>query len=267
MTKEKVTTLSNQIMLDEQRSLVERANHFRLKGFVSELTQQFTNPLIFKEMSFEARLAKCFDEQDAYAQIARFNTLCKASLIRNKIRINQLKPSPSRGLTANHLELLSQTDYIKKCTNVIITGPTGTGKTSLAIAAALEAMSHGYSARFYRINDLIGIIEGKDPATFMRFKESLRKVKILILDDYGTVKINDVAAIKLNEIADIRYYSGPTIITSQLKVNALKDAIDPSPIRDALADRLFRPNDLMIELGGASWRGVPDEIRSNTENV
>jgi DNA replication protein DnaC len=267
MTKEQVTVLPNQVMLDEQRELVERANQFRLKGFVSELTQQFTNPLIFNNQTFEERLAKCFDEQEAYGRIARFNTLCKASLIRNKFWMNQLKPSPKRGLTAEHLELLSQTDYIRKCTNVIITGPTGTGKTSLAIAAALEAMTHGYSVRFYRINDLIGIMEGKDPATFMRFKESLRKVKLLILDDYGTVKINDAAAIKLNEIADIRYYSGPTIITSQLKVNALKEAIDPSPTRDSLADRLFRANDIRIELGGTSWRGVDDEIRNSTENV
>lgn len=267
MIKEQVTVLPNQVMLDEQRALVERANKFRLKGFVSELTQQFTNPLIFKNQTFEERLARCFDEQDSYAKTARFNTLCKASLIRNKIWMRQLKPSPQRGLTDEHLELLSQTDYIRKCTNVIITGPTGTGKTSLAVAAALAAMSYGYSARLYRINDLIGIMDGKDPATFMRFKESLRKVKVLIIDDYGSVKINDAAAIRLNEIADIRYFSGPTIITSQLKVNALKEAIDPSPTRDALADRLFRANDIRIELGGSSWRGVADEIRNDTENV
>jgi DNA replication protein DnaC len=267
MTKPQVTVLSGQVMLDEQRTLVERANHFRLKGFVSELTQQFTNPLIFKNQTFEERLAKCFDEQEAYASIARFNTLCKTSLIRNKIRINQLRPSPSRGLTAEHLEQLSQTDYIRKCRNIIITGPTGTGKTSLAIAAAMEAMAHGFSARFYRINDLLGIIEDKDPVSFIRFKEAMRKVRILVLDDYGSVKISDAAAIRLNEIADIRYYSGPTIITSQLKVNALKEAIDPSPTRDALADRLFRANDLRIELGGASWRGVADEIRNGFENV
>ncbi|MCR5535918.1 MAG: ATP-binding protein [Succinivibrio sp.] len=246
MAKEIVSTLSNTVMLKEQSELIELAAKFRLKGFVSELNQQFTNPLIFNGQSFEERLKKCFEEQEAYSKIAKFNSLCKHSLIRNKIRINQLKPSPSRGLTREHLELLSQTEYIKKCTNVIITGATGTGKTSLAVAAAMEAMSYGYSCRFYRINDLIALIECKDPTSFMRFKDTMRKVSILVIDDYGSVKIDDVVAVRLNEIADIRYYSGPTIITTQLKVSSLKEAIDPSPTRDALADRLFRPNDIEI---------------------
>jgi DNA replication protein DnaC len=263
MAKQQVSTLSNSVMLEEQEELVSQAIKYRIKGFASELNQQFTNPLIFKDMSFEERLKKCFEEQESYARIAKFDSLYRNSLIQNKIRLSQLKPSPSRGLTKEHLELLSETGYIKKCTNVIITGATGTGKTSLAVAAAIEAMTYGYSCKFYRINDLITIIENKDSASFMRFKDKMRRISILIIDDYGSVKISDVAAVRLNEIADIRYYKGPTIITTQLKVNSLKEAIDPSPTRDALADRLFRPNDIEIELSGMSWRGNKDELRGN----
>ena len=64
-------------------------------------------------------------------------------------------------------------------------------------------------------------------------------------------------------VADIRYMSGSTIITSQLMFKSLPEAIDPSPIRDALADRLFRHNDIYIELKGKSWRGSDKEIKGN----
>lgn len=108
----------------------------------------------------------------------------------------------------------------------------------------MKAMDKGYSAKVYRLSDLLAKIDGLDELAFIRFKESLRKIKVLVIDDYGLIKINDSQAVRLNEIADIRYMSGSTIITSQLMFKSLPEAIDPSPIRDALADRLFRHNDI-----------------------
>ena len=53
---------------------------------------------------------------------------------------------------------------------------------------------------------------------------------------------------------------GSTIITTQLRKKALKSVIDESPIRDALADRLFRDCDIEITLKGTSWRGSNKEL-------
>ena len=258
-----VSAPTNYVMLDSQKVLIDKAKSCKLVGFVSELEQQFSNPLIYNNMTFDERLDKCFEEQKKYAKISRFKTLYRNSLIRYPIWTSQLNASQERGLTAEHIEILSQTDYIEKLLNVIITGPTGTGKSSLAIAAAMEAMDKGYSAKVYRLSDLLAKIDGLDDLAFIRFKESLRKIKVLVIDDYGLIKINDSQAVKLNEIADIRYMSGSTIITSQLMFKSLPEAIDPSPIRDALADRLFRHNDIYIELKGKSWRGSDKELKGN----
>ena len=81
------------------------------------------------------------------------------------------------------------------------------------------------------------------------------------LDDYGLTRVPDNIVCALTEIADVRYGMGSTIITTQLRKKALKSVIDESPIRDALADRLFRDCDIEITLKGTSWRGSNEELK------
>ncbi len=140
-------------------------------------------------------------------------------------------------------------------------GPTGTGKTALATAAGVEALQKGYTVAFYRMSDFCALIESKDPIGLARFRKRLKNVKCLILDDYGLTTLSDKVVAELNEIADVRYGLGSTIITSQLKKNGLKTLIAKSPIRYALADRLFRASDVEITLSGASWRGSANELK------
>lgn len=131
----------------------------------------------------------------------------------------------------------------------------------LAKATAVETMRKGNSAMFFKMSDLSCIIEAKDKFALSRFVDKLRRIRLLIIDDYGLTKISDAVVAALMDIADVRYGIGSTIITSQLKKKGLMSVIDESPIRDALADRLFRDCDWEITLKGASWRGNNEEIK------
>lgn len=110
------------------------------------------------------------------------------------------------------------------------------------------------------MSDLSCIIEAKDKFALSQFVDKLRRIRLLIIDDNGLTKISDAVVAALMDIADVRYGIGSTIITSQLK-KSLMSVIDESPIRDALADRLFRDCDWEITLKGASWRGNNEEIK------
>ena len=131
----------------------------------------------------------------------------------------------------------------------------------LAKATAVETMRKGNSAMFFKMSDLSCFIEAKDKFALSRFVDKLRRIRLLIIDDYGLTKISDAVGAALMDIADVRYGIGSTIITSQLKKKGLMSVIDESPIRDALADRLFRDCDWEITLKGASWRGNNEEIK------
>lgn len=131
----------------------------------------------------------------------------------------------------------------------------------LAKATAVETMRKGNSAMFFKMRDLSCIIEAKEKFALSRFVDKLRRIRLLIIDDYGLTKISDAVVAALMDIADVRYGIGSTIITSQLKKKGLMSVIDESPIRDAFADRLFRDCDWEITLKGASWRGNNEEIK------
>lgn len=249
------------VLLDTQKELISMAERSKCSGFAQELHDQFTNPNLYSQMDFVERVKRCFSVQEEFTSIARFNTLFKTSRLTKKLYIKQFCPDPSRGLDADTLLIFKDCNYIKEGTNVVISGPTGTGKTALATAAGVEALQKGYTVAFYRMSDFCALIESKDPIGLARFRKRLKNVKCLILDDYGLTTLSDKVVAELNEIADVRYGLGSTIITSQLKKNGLKTLIAKSPIRDALADRLFRASDVEITLSGASWRGSANELK------
>ena len=114
---------------------------------------------------------------------------------------------------------------------------------------------------FYRFSDFMTMVNSKDGPSFIRFRDRIKNIDLIVFDDWGLSKIPDNIVCALNEIAECRYGIGSTIITSQLGKNSLKKVIDPSPIRDALADRLMRDSDMEITLKGASWRGTNEEIK------
>jgi len=260
------TALTNFVMLKEQSELIEYARSLELIGIADALEEQFSNPNIFNSMSYEDRFSKCLESEDLIKKAEKFKKLYKESKIRRCIYLNQLQTSASHGLTKEHLAMLAQTAYITNSINVIITGPVGVGKTALAIGAAMAAMKNGYSARFYRVADLMAMLETKTLNAFMRFRNSLDKIKLLILDDYGSAMLSEIGAGRLNEIMVSRYNESSTIFTTQLKKSSLKDVFPQnSSIGPAFADRAFRECDVEICLQGDSWRGKALEVRGSRE--
>ena len=249
------------VLLPEQRELIALAQRLELDGVVDELYEQFGSPEMYTDMTFEDKLKRCLESHEEHVAHKRFNKLFRNSRVRKRIYLKQFAPDPSRGFESTMLLKLKDCDYNNKGINIVISGASGTGKTALACAAAVEAMSKGYSVMFYRFNDFMTMVNSKDGPSFIRFRDRIKNIDLIVFDDWGLSKIPDNIVCALNEIAECRYGIGSTIITSQLGKNSLKKVIDPSPIRDALADRLMRDSDMEITLKGASWRGTNEEIK------
>ncbi len=251
----------------EQALIIERFHKLKLKGIATELEDQFRNYNIFGSMPFEKRLLKCLDVQEHFNRDARFKSLFRNSHLRGKLYINQITPDESRGLLSDDLAILAETHYLDHAVNFIISGATGTGKTALATAAAIAAMEHGRTVLFYDTADLCATLQAKDNTAFASFKERLRKVALLILDDLGIARLNDLCAMRIYELISSRYNIGSTIVTSQLKPDNIKECFPEGTLRDSVIDRLMRDCDRKIVLTGLSWRGKPEEINGAQNNV
>lgn len=249
------------VLLNTQNELLTKLNKLNLSAFADELCQQFELPHLYENLDLTERLHRCVNRQIEYADHARVNALYKKSRMNRRYYLSQFQPDPGKGLDSSMILKLKELNYLESGTNILICGPTGTGKTALSIACGMEAIIHGHTVMFYRMSDLSILLTTKDELSFLRFRDSLKRCKLLIIDDYGLEKLPDQTVLRMHEIAEARYGRGSTIISTQLKKTAVKIPMDKSPVRDALSDRLFRPTDIEINLSGDSWRGNASELR------
>ena len=151
--------------------------------------------------------------------------------------------------------------YLETGTNIVFTGPVGVGKSTLAQAAATEAICHNHSVMYYRASELAMMLGAMNGADYLKFRDKLKSIKLLVLDDWGQQMLEDDVLLKLNEIAEARYRFCSTIVTAQVAREALGKVATPSTVLTALTDRLFRSSDIYVNITGSSLRGTPGEIR------
>lgn len=151
---------------------------------------------------------------------------------------------------------------MQKRQNVLITGPTGAGKTYVACALATQACEQLYSSRYYRLSRLLDdLSSGRLDGTYQKQLQALAKKQLLIIDDWGMEKLTPDHAGHLLELLEDRYQVNSTIMVSQLPVKEWYNMIGNATVADALLDRLLH-NSHRIELGGESMQKQTEIIET-----
>jgi DNA replication protein DnaC len=149
---------------------------------------------------------------------------------------------------------LGTCDWVRRHQNVIIVGPTGTGKTFLACALAHRACREGLSAFYIRTSRLYHALAiARADGSYGNVLARLARVAVLILDDLVLAALADQERRDLLEVVEDRNDTASTIITSQLPVGHWHEMIGDPTIADALLDRLIH-NAHRITLKGESMR-------------
>lgn len=218
------------------------------------------------QLSFEERIGMLVDAEHTSRNSRRINRLLKEANLREKSAcVEDIHFVASRGLERSVVSSLALCDWIHRGINLLMTGPTGTGKTWLACAFGSHACRRNLSTRFFRISLLLEemALHHAD-GSFRQKLNQLAKVDLLILDDLGTGSLNPMARNDLLEIIEQRTGSKSTIITSQMPTGRWHEylAIGNSTIADALMDRM-QGGATRIELKGESLRKQPPKSRKN----
>jgi DNA replication protein DnaC len=168
--------------------------------------------------------------------------------------MENLKYSAARGLDKKQITPYKQESWIKNAHTLVITGPTGTGKTFLAEAIGLRACQMGYSSLLLRYTKLFDeISEARGLGTYVKYLEKLNKNKVLILDDFAIRSTTASEASTLLDILDSRDHRGSVIITSQYPASKWHSRFQDPTIADAILDRLVQGAS-RINLKGGSMR-------------
>lgn len=220
--------------LDQLRTL-------KLFGMADALTEQLSLPAA-TAMDFEARLTLLVD-REVYARDERRRTrlLQRARLKYPQAALEDLDTRPGRGLDRARITSLALSDWVTAGHSVLLTGPTGCGKTWLACALGQYACRRGHSVTYLRTPRLaeeLRILHGA--GAFGKWLLALAKTDVLLLDDWGVAALDAHTRADLLEIIDDRAGHRATVITSQLPVEHWHSWIGDATIADAILDRLLQ---------------------------
>jgi DNA replication protein DnaC len=232
---------------------LDKLKEMRLLGMAAALEDQLQTSEI-TSLSFEERLGLLIDREQTARDNRRLKTRLTQASLRQQASLEDIDYSGNRGLDKAQLLDLGSCRWIAEHNNLLLTGPTGAGKTYIACALAQKACRQGLSALYLRLPRLFGDLTiAKGDGRYGKLLVRYSRVDVMVLDDWGVAPMTAENRRDLLEILDDRYQKKSTLITSQLPVEKWHRYLEDPTLADAILDRVVH-NAYKIELKGESMR-------------
>lgn len=212
----------------------------RLSGMAAEFVRQ-SNDRKIQESSFDNRLSLLIEAETMTKSNRRINALLKRAKLRYaQATLEDVIYQSNKGLERLQINQLATCNWIEHHHNVLITGSTGTGKSWLACALAVQACRQGLSVTYMTATTLFDNIRlSQADGSILKFKRSLTRQSLLVIDDFGLGGVPDDLAHILLEILDQQSMSGSVMMTSQYPHDVWYELIGDPTVADAILDRLI----------------------------
>ena len=237
--------------------LLSQMRQLRIAAMAAALEQQWQTPNTYDELSFEERLSLLVEQEYLNRENNRIKRLRKQANLRFEAKPEALRYPADRGLRKEQMQPLLEGRHLTYQQNILITGPTGSGKTFLGCVLGEQACRQNYRVQYHRLSHLLETLKlAHVDGSYLKILSKLQKVDLLILDDWGLEGFQGKQVTDLLDVIEDRYERRSTVIISQLPVNQWYDLMDNPTVADALLDRLIH-NAHRLELQGESQRKKP----------
>jgi DNA replication protein DnaC len=234
---------------------LDKIERLRLAGMAKALSEQMQNNEI-GSLTFEERLGLLIDRELTERENRRLTTRLRIARLRHQASIEDLDFRGTRGMDKSLVMSLSGNQWISDHQNLLITGPTGVGKSYLACALGHKACRDGHMVLYQRLPRILhDLAIARHDGRYKKLMAALLRTDLLVLDDFGIVPVTQEGLRDLLEILEDRYDRRSTLVTSQVPVKRWHEALADPTMADAILDRLVH-NAHKIELKGESMRKI-----------
>lgn len=235
-------------------TVLTQMRHMRLSAMADSLEQRLANG-DHRDLSHEEFISLLVNDEHSARHSRKLSRMIgRANFKPEQACIENIRFEQTRGFKKMDIMQFMSTTWINNCQNIVLTGPTGCGKTYIAEAIALQACKMGFPVVKKRFRILFEEIhEAKGTGMYLKYLKKLEKVKILIIDDFV---MNDIDNEDLNDLMDIielREQVAPVIITTQYPTNKWHLKLPDPTIADAICDRIVH-GAFQFNLKGGSMR-------------
>lgn len=240
-----------------ESAVVSMLQELRLPYMAADFEKRIRDPLYMGDVSNDPQqfVRDLVTEEHWRRIVQRTKTLRRKACLRypDAVLDDALK-DPERDLDTSLISLLSECRWVMDGQDLIITGMTGTGKTYLANALAGCALNHGLASRYMRAGDVLRELEAADTlGTLPDTLKKLSKFDLLVIDDFGLMKLDLDKCRNLFELIDSRTTRLSTMIVSQIPVSGWYDLFSNATYADAVLDRLTHQA-YRLQMNGPSMR-------------
>ena len=198
------------------------------------------------------------------AQKKRERLFKAAKLKHNKACIENIDFLAKRGIDKAYLLTLTSCNWIERNQFLVITGPTGVGKSWMACALASEGIKMNFSVLYKRFSLLMEELDiARKDGSLPTLRSHLAKFILLILDDWAMAPLTAKGRQDLIELIEDRIETGSLLFTSQLPVSQWHEYIGEPTLADAIMDRIVHRSH-RLELYGESMRKAYNCVKGRT---
>lgn len=232
---------------------LDKMNGMKMSAMVEAFQQQLASSE-YADLSFEERIGLLIDTEWTAREQRKLTRRLRSAKMRYPASLENVDFKTPRGLNRQQVLTLGSCSWIQDRHNLIVTGPTGIGKTYLACAFVERACRKGFTAHYVRTPRLLhDVAVGRGDGSYSRLLARLARLDLLAIDDWLLAPLKDPERRDLIEVIEDRSERASTLVASQLPVKDWHGVIGDPNQADALCDRLLH-NAHRIELKGPSMR-------------
>jgi DNA replication protein DnaC len=152
------------------------------------------------------------------------------------------------------IEALMALDFLKDATNVVLVGPNGIGKSTLAQNIAHQAVIHGHTVMFTSAGQMLGDLSALDSDTALRRRiRHYAAPQLLVIDEVGYLSYSNRHADLLFELVSRRYEQKSTLVTTNKRFADWGEVFPNAACVASLVDRLVHHAEVFA-IDGESYR-------------